>query len=516
MVSKLLVATTLGIFFTLAASAQTQPDHSAAVPLYRVTVVDRTVSAIDYQYRNGPTNIDFRGTVLLPMSKGGATVESKEGRTEIDAHFDRLLAPTRFGREYLTYVLWAITPDGHAKNLGEILAGSSDKARLRVTTDLQAFGLIVTAEPYSTVRQPSDVVVLENQARPDTIGSTEPIQAKYELLPRGHYTYNVPDSLAASEANAPRLSSDQYQSLVELYEAQNAVQIAQSAEADRYAPDTLAKAQDLLRQAQAAQDRKAGVTSIVTLARQAAQTAEDARILAIQRKQDRELARVKEQAARAEELRTRAEAAAQTAETQAAADRALLEQERAAKHQAEAQAAAASAAATAMTAAAQEAPPPPAQDRPVADRDEPRKKELRLQLLEQFNAVLSARDTPRGLMLTIPDSGFQGTRVSPAVYERLARVAALLKAHPDLTVEVDGHERFSSERAEAVRDVLVSHGLPAGAVLARGLGDTRPLASNASAAGREQNRRVEIVVAGNPIGDVPYWAKRYALAPQRQ
>ena len=294
---------------------------------------------------------------------------------------------------------------------------------------------------------------------------------------------------------------------MELYEAQNAVQIAQSAEAERYAPQTLAKAQDLLRRAQYAQGRKAGVTSVVTLARQAAQTAEDARILAIQRKQDSELARAREQAARAEALRAQAEAAAQTAQSQAAADRTLLEQERAAKQRAEAQAAAAA------VAAAQQAPPTPAPPRPAPDRDEAQKKELRLLLLEQFNAVLSARDTPRGLMLTVPDSDFQGTRMSPAVYERLARVVSVLRAHPDLTVEVDGHERFSSERAEAVRDVLVSDGLPAGAVLARGLGDTRPLASNASAVGREQNRRVEIIVSGNPIGDMPYWARRYTLVP---
>jgi hypothetical protein len=201
--SKLLLTTTLGIFCTLAAIAQNPNPIQPNVPIYRVTVVDRTVSAIDYQYRNGPTNIDFRGTVLLPQAKGGAIVESKAGRTEIDAHFDRLLAPTRFGREYLTYVLWAITPDGHAKNLGEILPGSSDKAKLQVTTDLQAFGLIVTAEPYSAVRQPSDVVVLENEPRPDTIGGREPIQAKYELLPRGHYTYNVQEGLAAADATLP-------------------------------------------------------------------------------------------------------------------------------------------------------------------------------------------------------------------------------------------------------------------------------------------------------------------------
>ena len=199
------------------------------------------------------------------------------------------------------------------------------KRQLQVTTDLQAFGLIVTAEPYAAVRQPSDVVVLENQARPDTIGGTEPIQAKYELLPRGHYTYNVPNSLAAEWTNV-RLSSDRYHTVVEVYEAQNAVQIAKSAEADRYAPDTMAKAQDLLIQAQEAIDHRAGMTVVVTLARQAEQTAEDARILADRRKQDGELAYAKQQAAQAEARRAQAEAAAQTAQTQAAAAQALLEQ----------------------------------------------------------------------------------------------------------------------------------------------------------------------------------------------
>jgi hypothetical protein len=143
-----------------------------SVPLYRVTVVE--LKAVDYQYRSGPTGIDFRGTVLLPESKGDATVESKAGRMEIDAHFSHLLSPARFGGEYLTYALWAITPEGHPKNLGEIVPASSDKAHTTVTTDLQAFGLIVTAEPYAAVREPSDVVVLENEIRPDTIGSVEP------------------------------------------------------------------------------------------------------------------------------------------------------------------------------------------------------------------------------------------------------------------------------------------------------------------------------------------------------
>jgi outer membrane protein OmpA-like peptidoglycan-associated protein len=510
MSSKPLLTTTLGLFCTLAATGQNPPQHNANVPIYRVTVVDRTVSAVNYQYRNGPTNIDFRGTVLLPQAKGDAIVESKTGRTEIAAHFDRLAAPTRFGREYLTYVLWAITPDGHAKNLGEILPGSSDKAKLLVTTELQAFGMIVTAEPYAAVRLPSDVVVLENQPRPDTIGGLEPIQAKYELLPRGHYTYNVQEGMAIAEANAVKLSPGQYQSVVELYEAQNAVQIAQSAEADRYAADTFGKAQDQLRQAQAALDNKGGMTRVVTLARQAAKTAEDARILAIQRKQGDELAQAQDQAARAEAKRAEAEAAAQTAQTQAAAEHALLEQERAAKEQAQAEAAAAAASAAAVP----QAPAPVVLTQPMQNSDEPRKKELRRQLLAQFSGSLSARDTPRGLTLTLPDADFEGARVSPMVYDRLAGVAAVVKAHPGLIVEVDGHETASFERAHAVRDVLIEDGLPAGAVTARGLGDSRPMTSNATPAGREQNRRVEIVISGGPIGAMPYWAQSYTLVPQ--
>src|SRR5450755_2805882 len=265
--SRLIVTTAFVSLGTVSAGAQ-------SVPLYSVTVVDRTVSAVDYQYRNGPTPIDFRGTVLLPEAKGQAVVESKSGRTEIDAKFEHLLPPARYGREYLTYVLWAITPEGHSKNLGEVLTGSSDKAHLRVTTDLQAFGMIVTAEPYSAVRLPGNVVVLENSIRPDTIGNKEPIQAKVELLPRGNYTYQVPENGQATGTAGRELSMKEYQQVVEIYQAQNAVQIAAAAGADRYASDTYTKAQDLLNQARAAQSRRAGMSAVVTLARQAAQTAE--------------------------------------------------------------------------------------------------------------------------------------------------------------------------------------------------------------------------------------------------
>jgi flagellar motor protein MotB len=503
MTRKLFASAAFVLSCTVVALAQT-------VPLYRVTVIDRTVSAVDYQYRNGPTRIDFRGTVLLAEAKGDATVESKEGRVEIDARFGHLPAPTRYGREYLTYVLWAITPEGHAKNLGEIVAGSSEKGKLHVTTDLQAFGMIVTAEPYSAVRQPSDVVVLENQIRPDTIGNSEPIQAKYELLPRGHYTYQVPENVQQAEGNGPMLSMDQYQEVLEIYQAQNAVQIARSAGADQYAAETLGKADALLRQARDEQALKAAMTTVVTTARKAAQTAEDARIIAVERKQRDELDQARSQAASAQAQQAQAQAAAQTAQAEAAASRALLEQERAARQQADPDAAAATAQAP--------APPPQTvvmQAPPAPAPDTQRKTELRMRLYQQLSSVLPARDTPRGLVLTLADSDFREASVSPAVYGRLARVAAIVAAQQGLTIEVDGHEVHSGERANAVRDLLLHDGVPAGAIVARALGDSRPLVSNATASGREQNRRVEITISGSAIGDMPYWAKSYSLTPRQ-
>src|SRR5215831_3622886 len=238
---------TVGIFLTLSVWGQT-------VPIYQVTVVERTVKAVNYQYRGGQTRIDFAGTVLLPDAKGEAIVECKSGRTEIDARLSRVPAPSRFGREFLTYVLWAITPEGHAKNLGEVLPGPSDRAHLLVTTDLQAFGMIVTAEPYSAVRQPSDVVVMENVVRPDTIGKREPIEVRYELMPRGSYTYVRGSN--AEAADGPKVSMNRYESLLAVYQAQNAVQIARSQGADKYAGETLAKAEQLLTEARQMEQRK--------------------------------------------------------------------------------------------------------------------------------------------------------------------------------------------------------------------------------------------------------------------
>ncbi len=514
---KSVVATTLVILSTICCRAQSSGAES--VPIYRVTVIARTVRAVNYQYRTGPTRVDFRGTVLLPMSKGEANVESKRGRTEIEAKLDHLPAPTRFGREYLTYVLWAITPEGHARNLGELLADGSDKAKLHVTTDLQAFGLIVTAEPYSAVRQPSDVVVAENEIRPDTMGTSEPIQAKYELLPRGHYTYNVPSDLVAAEAGAPKIPFEEYEGLVEVYQAQNAVQIAQAAGAERLAPDIFFKAQQLLHDAQAMQARHAGVSMTVTTARKAAQTAEDARTIALKRTQEAELAQARDQAASAQ-------AAVAQAQNEAAAARAKLEEERAARRDAEAQAQA--------EADRQIAPPPapvavpaPIQEPQRSDQTPPAleaaQRGARVRLMQELNAVLTTRDTPRGLVLTLPDTYFHSSSLDPAIYARLSRVASVLRSQPGLTVEIEGHtddrgdpaylERMSMDRANTIRGILIRQGVPAGATFARGFGRSRPIGPNATAAQREQNRRVEIVISGGTIGNAASWDRSYLLTP---
>ena len=175
------------------AFAQTTPQLiplSEAAPspnLYRAVVISRTVQAVNYAHRGEATKVDFAGTTLMPLADGWARVENKRGNLAITAEFGNLQRPSAIGGEYLTYVLWAISPEGRPVNLGEVLVGSNHRSKLRTTTDLQSFALIVTAEPYYAVRQPSNVVVLENIVRADTLGTTEAVNAKYELMERGGY-----------------------------------------------------------------------------------------------------------------------------------------------------------------------------------------------------------------------------------------------------------------------------------------------------------------------------------------
>ena len=485
-----------------ALSQQTGP-----APIYNVTVVERTVKAINYQYRSGPTPIDFRGTVLLPKGKGQALVDSKQGHTEIDARFEKLTEPSRFGREYLTYVLWALTPEGRPINLGEVVASHSDKAHLRVTTGLQAFALIVTAEPYAEVRQPSDVVVLENAVRPDTVGKIEEVNARYELLPRGAYAWQEPDPSQYKPPDTPKVSMSKYEELLEVYQAQNALGIAESARASQDAPNTYAKAQQLLADARHLQASKADSARVIETAREAAQTAEDARLIATRRAQEQQVSNAQAQIAAAKQAQ--AESAAQAAQAQAVAAQAQADAERAARERAEAQ----------IQAAQQ-----PAQAKVIIEspsthpqQESAEHSALRMRLLEQLNGPLATRDTPRGLIATVPNSAFNGGALNPDERMRVAHIAEILVANPGLRVEVEGNSDteqgapLSWKRAEAVRVALVSAGVSPNAVTSQGLGNTRPLASNATPGGRDANDRVEIVISGDPIGSLPFWDHTYPL-----
>jgi outer membrane protein OmpA-like peptidoglycan-associated protein len=505
----------------------TPADTGQPMPIFRVTVVSRTIKAINYHHRTGTTRIDFRGTELAPAAKGQARVESRMGSTKIETEVERLEPANKFGPEFLTYVMWAITPEGRAQNIGE-LALDGHKAKLLSTTELQAFGLMVTAEPYFAVTQPSDVVVMENFVNRETTGTIQDVEAKYELLPRGAYTRNVGNFLPVKiNPKGP----------LQLAEAENAVNIARLTGAETYAADTFQKALINLQNAQGFLRRGGDRKRSETNAREAAQTAEDARLITIKKLQAEQLAQ--ERAAAADrEAAARAEADAQTQRrAQAEADRAQAEAERlraeaersaaerakreaedatrrAEKQQAEAEAASAAAVAQQQTArleadrarlAAEEAN----RGRQQAETE---KIELRDRLLRQFNLILETRDTARGLIVNMADVLFDTGKYTlrPGAREKLSKVAGIVLSHPGLNLEIEGHtdsvggdeynQRLSEQRAVAVRDYLAQQGIPATSVAAKGFGKNMPVASNDTAAGRQRNRRVELVVSGEIIG----------------
>jgi outer membrane protein OmpA-like peptidoglycan-associated protein len=542
MISKTVaVLVASGVFSAGAAFSQVAPNPTqqtvpvaagSAVPLFRITVVGRTTAAINYRPRTGETKVDFAGTALLPQAKGTATVSGEKGYIKIDARFDKLEAPTRFGREYLTYVLWAITPEGRATNLGEIQVDDAD-ARVRVTTELQSFGMIVTAEPYFAVTQPSDVVIIENIVRGDTKGGVEVIQAKHELLKRGAYLMNQDASrlnLKALEPGAP----------LDLAQARNAVELARVAGADRFAMDTYNKAAGLLATAEAARTARRGANAIMMPARQAAQTAEDARIVALQKQEEafqegqraavlaREKTAIDIAAAEAERRRQAEQAAQQAAAGQLASERARAADADAARVAADAARAASDAARVSAADAARLAAERAAADseaarvaaaaqaagaaQRAAAQSEQEKTALRERLRTQLNVILDTRETARGLIVNLSDVLFDtgSATLKAGAREKLSRISGILASQQGLRMEVEGHtddvgsdssnQTLSERRGESVRTYLVGQGINSGTIGTKGLGEGTPVASNGTAAGRQQNRRVELIVSGDVIG----------------
>jgi outer membrane protein OmpA-like peptidoglycan-associated protein len=491
-------------------------EHMDQTPVFRVHVLSRTTKAVNYRHRGGSTMVDFEGTPLSPAIRGKAKVDSKPGRLPISVDLSHLPSASTFGPQYLTYVLWAITPEGRSVSLGEVVPGKDGKASLQVTTDLQAFGLILTAEPYFSVVRPSNLVVAENVIRQETKGFEVPIDAKFDMLEGGQYTIDLPATELPSATADPDTPLD-------LVEARNAVAIAKAAGAQQYAADSLIKAEDFLARAEDYLRRKQGRTPIGTAARGATQAAEDARVLTLRRKEEERVAAEKramqESQAKAEadaqasaEAEARAKAQAEEdarRRTQAEADREAAEKAQAEAQRTQAEAEAARAAAQAQQ---QQAQAEAERQKAAADEAIRQKEEMRARLLKQLNQVLETRDTARGLIVSMPDVLFDFGKytLKPEARERLARISGIVLAYPDLRLEIDGYtdsigsdefnQSLSEKRAATVRDYLVNSNVPIDNVVARGLGKSNPIASNTTPSGRKMNRRVELIVSGDVIG----------------
>jgi outer membrane protein OmpA-like peptidoglycan-associated protein len=480
-------------------------------PLFHVKVVSRTTKAVNYRHRGGSTTVDFKGTSLMPGAGGRAKVDGKEGRLAINAEVTRLEPVSKFGGQYLTYVLWAVTPQGRSVNLGELVPNNDGKSKIDVTTDLQAFGLLVTAEPYFAVTRPSDLVVVENIIRQETKGFEETIDAKFDMLEGTEYTIDIPADQLPSTHSAPNTPLD-------LLEARNAVAIAKAAGAEQYAPGSLAKAEDLLARAEDYLVRKQGRTPIGTVARGATQVSEDARVLTLKKK---EADRIAAEKRAMQEAQAKAEAEAKASAEAEAQAKAQAEEDVRRRQQAEAEQAAAEKAQAAAQAEQQKAQAEAEKSRLAAAESERQKQEairqkeeMRARLLKQLNQVLETHDTDRGLVVSMPDVLFDTGQytLKPAARERLARISGIVLAYPDLKLQIEGYTdstgsdefnlRLSEKRAAAVRDYLVDASVPIGNTVVRGLGKENPIADNKSAAGRKLNRRVEMIVSGDVIGDV--------------
>jgi outer membrane protein OmpA-like peptidoglycan-associated protein len=439
------------------------------------------------------------GTQAAPQASGEAKVEAKTGGTTIELKVAGMPQPTSIGAEFLTYVLWTVTPDGTTTNLGQIPLNQNGEGKLDVRAQTQTFALIVTAEPYYAVRMPSEVVVLVNETRKKTKGKIYPDNS-YKLMKRGEY---------AKLGNPLGMTLDLKKVPLDMYEARNAVEIAKARGAEQYAPQVYSKAQSSLQMAENALSQDSGKNQVISAARQTIQFAEDARALAVQRELAERIQKEKEAAAA--EAAAKAKAAA---DAQAAAEAQRQAELTAAKEgQMKAEAKAASDAAAAKAAAEQAATQAKAQAAAEeAERAQAATAALRAQLLKQLNDVLQTTDTPRGLVVNMADVLFETGKyaLSTDAQLKLAKLSGIIQAHPGLNLAIEGYTdttgaadfnmKLSQQRADTVRQFLIAQGLSADAITSKGLGEADPIADNSTAAGRKLNRRVEIIVSGKVIG----------------
>jgi len=478
---------------TLAQSEQNVPAKDLVI---------KSVNAIGFPVGGGGIKVDLKGTDLMTQANGEGKVEAKQGKTNIEVFVTGLEQPTKLGAEFLTFVLWVVTPDGRTGNLGELIANKNGEAKLNATTPAQTFSLIVTAEPYFAVRLPSEIVIMGSEARKNTKGKLFPVK-EYKLMKRGQY-----EKLGNPLAMTPDIEHVP----LELYEARNAVDIAKSRGAEADAAEIFSKAKGSLEIAENTLARKADKKEIISTSRQTVQFAEDARALAAQRQEERRIASERGAAAAQAKAEAEAKAAGEAADAKRKADeeakrQAELAAAKEAQMKAEAEAAATKAKAEADALKAKEEAA-----KAEAERAQKAAADLRAQLLEQFNRILETRDTPRGLVVNMGDVLFDFGKydLRPEAREKLAKLSGIILGHPGLNLAVEGHtdnvgsdevnQKLSEKRAETVRGYLIEQGLADNTVTSYGFGKTSPVVDNSSAAGRQKNRRVEIVVSGEVIG----------------
>lgn len=485
---SIIVATLLGCsYFAFAAMACIAQEQTAqqdqAIPASALTT--KSVQAVGYEVGTGSTKVDLKGTELMSQATGEAKVEvkSKAGRANVEVSVKALQPPSTLGAEFLTYVVWVVTPEGRTGNTGELLLNKNGDGKLSATTPAQTFSLIVTAEPYFAVRVPSEMVVLQSQSRKDTKGKIFPV-SEYKLMKRAQYEKMGNPLALTPDPNVP----------LEIYEARNAVEVAKSHAADKYAPEVFSKAEGSLKMMENSLASKADKNTVISYARQTSQFAEDARALSAQRQEEERIAQERDAAAAKAKAEAEAKAADEAAEAKRKADEAAAE----AKRKADAEI------------AAQEAARKSAEEQRMAAERE--KQQLRAKLLEQFNRVLPTTDTDSGLVVNMGDVLFDTgkSNLRPEARESLAKLSGIVLNYPSLRLAIGGYtdstgtaelnQTLSEKRAASVQDYLVSQGLDASTVSAQGFGMTNPVADNGTAEGRQKNRRVEIVVSGEVIG----------------
>lgn len=512
---------------TVSTSSTTPASATAAAPVLR------TIRAMHYRLQGGSAKVDFHGSELMQRAGGEAKVEGKKVNFEIDAHFEGFEEATKFGFEYLTYVLWAVSPQGRPVNLGELTLDHHGNAEVKAYTDLQTFGMIVTAEPYFAVTQPGNMVVAESSTISGA--ATENVDTRFELIARGTYSStntHIQDAIFGMDRKTP----------LELFEARNAMRIAYNASGEKYATAILAKASQQLRHAEELYLQKQKKEAVSVAAKEATETAEEARVMAVKQKAEDEAqaaAAAREAKARADaaaeaQRRAEAEAARQAAEQarmQAEKDRAQAEQAKAEAERMKQEALAAAQEAARQKEAAEKAKADAIQQQQqlaveadkakaaAAESDklrqqaEQEKAELRSRLLQQLNTILATRDSARGLIANMSDVLFRSGsyELAPGARERLAKVSGIILAYPSLHVAIEGHtdsvggdeynQSLSERRAESVRDYFVQQGISGASITAQGFGKTQPIAANDTPEGRQQNRRVELVLSGDAIGN---------------